>query len=160
MLNKPSFNPATRLRELRERAGYSRDRLAPLIDFAAGSSVQRYELGRNFGDKFLPLELVIKLIPIFEGRGDPPILRSEIVEMAGVNTIVDTEHDNHFEKTFKAADAMLRALIRNGFLELSPDKLTPIALGIARRAADIEPQSAQEYDDVIRYIKDLDKISK
>lgn len=160
MLNKPTFNPASRLRELRERAGFSRDRLAPLVDFAAGSSVQRYELDGNFGDKYLPLELIIKLIPIFEGRGDPPILRAEIVEMAGVNTIVDTENDTHFEKTFKAAEGMLQALIQNGFLDLSPDKLTPIALGIARRASDIEASPGQGYEDVIRFIKDLDTPSK
>ncbi len=159
MLNKPPFNPAERLRQLRERAGYSRDRLAPLIEFAAGSSVQRYELPYNYGNKFLPLELVLKLIPVFEGRGDPPIQRDEISELAGVSVIATPDPDTQFEKTFKAAEGMLRALIRNGFLDLSPEKITPIALGIARRATEMEAEPPQEYDEVIRYIRDLDKVN-
>ena len=159
MLNKPPFSPAERLRQLRERAGYSRDRLAPLIEFAAGSSVQRYELPYNYGNKYLPLELVLKLIPVFEGRGDPPIQRGEISELAGVSVIATPDPDTQFEKTYKAAEGMLRALIRNGFLDLSPEKITPIALGIARRATEMDAEPPQEYDEVIRYIRDLDKMN-
>ncbi len=121
--------------------------------------MQRYELPYNYGNKFLPLELVLKLIPVFEGRGDPPIQRDEISELAGVSVIATPDPDTHFEKTFKAAEGMLRALIRNGFLDLSPEKITPIALGIARRATDIEAEPPQEYDEVIRYIRDLDKVN-
>ncbi len=159
-MNKPDFDPAQELRSLRERARYSRDKLAPLLDFSKGSSVQRYELSENYGRRFLPLDLVTKLVPIFEGLGTPPIKRAEILALAGVDTITSLDSDKHFESTYRAAESMLKTLIDNGFLNLTADKVTPIALGIARRSSTLEPGSPKEFDDVINYIRDLQKISE
>lgn len=157
---KPDFNPAFRLRELRERAKFSRDKLAPLLNFRKGSSIQRYELPEIYGDKFLPLDLTIKLAEVFEGLGEPPITRAEVFSLAGVDAVTQNESDLRFEKTYKAAEGMLSALIDNGFLSLSEDKVLPIALGIARKSTMASVQSRNDYDDVINHIRDLHKIEK
>ncbi len=159
-MNAPTFDPAQKLRSLRERAGFSRDKLAPLLDFAKGSSVQRYELSENYGQRFLPLDLVTKLVPILEGLGSPPITKAEILALAGVDTITTLDSEQHFEKTYKAAESMLKTLIDNGFLNLTADKITPIALGIARRSSAIEPDTSKEFEDVMNYIRDLQKIGE
>ncbi len=108
----------------------------------------------------MPLDLVTKLVPIFEGLGTPPITKAEILALAGVDTIASVDSDQHFENTFRAAESMLKTLIDNGFLHLTADKVTPIALGIARRSSTLETDSSKEFDDVMNYIRDLQKIGE
>lgn len=80
-----SDQPSTALlfKELRNRSGLSMDAVAKALNWKFGSAVQRYEDPKRFKRRYLPLDLAEKLLPIFEGRGDPPIQKAEILALAG-----------------------------------------------------------------------------
>ena len=77
----PTVSPASRqLKLLRQRAGLSIREVAQQLGMEHGSSYQHYE--DRFKKPLLPLELVMKLVPIFEAGGVEP---SELYALAGVN---------------------------------------------------------------------------
>lgn len=77
----PSAVPA-RVRALRQRADLSLDALAKRMGYSRASSIQRYESAEYEGG-FLKRELVGKLEGALVGKGDPPIQRREVWELAG-----------------------------------------------------------------------------
>src|SRR5581483_424230 len=69
-----------RLKQVRQRAGISIRQVAEALGMEHGSSYQHYE--DRFKKPLLPLELVLKLVPIFEPRGIDP---AELFALAGVD---------------------------------------------------------------------------
>jgi phage repressor protein C with HTH and peptisase S24 domain len=77
----PTVSASSRqLKLLRQRAGLSIREVAQQLGMEHGSSYQHYE--DRFKKPLLPLELVMKLVPIFEAGGVEP---SELYALAGVN---------------------------------------------------------------------------
>jgi phage repressor protein C with HTH and peptisase S24 domain len=77
----PTVSAASRqLKQLRQRAGLSIREVAQQLGMEHGSSYQHYE--DRFKKPMLPLELVMKLVPIFEAGG---VEASELYALAGVN---------------------------------------------------------------------------
>ncbi|KXV70923.1 transcriptional regulator [Acetobacter cerevisiae] len=77
-----------RLKEMRERAGYT------IRDFARGlgyedkfSSYRTYET--SYKKEFLPLGMVKKMVPLLIDRGEPPITANEVWSLAGVSAGAD-----------------------------------------------------------------------
>jgi phage repressor protein C with HTH and peptisase S24 domain len=68
------------LKLLRQRAGLSIREVAQALGMEHGSSYQHYE--DRFKKPLLPLDLVMKLVPIFEGSG---VEAGELYALAGVN---------------------------------------------------------------------------
>src|SRR5258708_36497275 len=58
---------ARRLKQIRTRAGLSIRQVAEALDMEHGSSYQHYE--DRFKKPLLPLELILRLVPIFGPRG-------------------------------------------------------------------------------------------
>lgn len=80
-LAMPTVSAASRqLKLLRQRAGLSIREVAQQLGMEHGSSYQHYE--DRFKKPLLPLELVMKLVPIFEAGG---VEASELYALAGVN---------------------------------------------------------------------------
>ena len=77
----PTVSAASRqLKLLRQRAGLSIREVAQALGMEHGSSYQHYE--DRFKKPLLPLDLVMKLVPIFEAGGVEP---GELYALAGVN---------------------------------------------------------------------------
>ena len=77
----PTVSAASRqLKLLRRRAGLSIREVAQALGMEHGSSYQHYE--DRFKKPLLPLDLVMKLVPIFEAGGVEP---GELYALAGVN---------------------------------------------------------------------------
>ena len=74
-----------RLRKLRDRAGYSMERIARELGYKNGSSYQRYESADEFRKDILPLNLIHKLDKALAGRGTPPITREEIFALGMID---------------------------------------------------------------------------
>jgi phage repressor protein C with HTH and peptisase S24 domain len=68
-----------RLKLLRQRAGLSIREVAQALGMEHGSSYQHYE--DRFKKPLMPLELVLKLVPVFEPRGIEP---AELYAWAGI----------------------------------------------------------------------------
>jgi len=68
------------LKQIRQRAGLSIRQVAEALGMEHGSSYQHYE--DRFKKPLLPLEFVLKLVPIFEPRGIEP---AELFALAGVD---------------------------------------------------------------------------
>lgn len=77
------FLASAQLKAIRERSGRSMADVAKDCGYKGASSYQRYESSDLFTKKYLPLELVEKLIPALVGRGVPPITETEITQLAG-----------------------------------------------------------------------------
>ncbi|QHC36484.1 helix-turn-helix domain-containing protein [Komagataeibacter xylinus] len=74
---------ASRLKALRERAGYTVRALAR--DVGMGERFSSYAFYENKLKKdFIPVELVRKLVPLLTDRGDPPIAASEVWALCGI----------------------------------------------------------------------------
>jgi transcriptional regulator with XRE-family HTH domain len=69
-----------RLKQVRQRAGLSIRQVAEALGMEHGSSYQHYE--DRFKKPLLPLELVLKLVPIFEPKGIDP---GDLFALAGVD---------------------------------------------------------------------------
>jgi phage repressor protein C with HTH and peptisase S24 domain len=69
-----------RLKQIRERAGISIRQVAEALEMKSGSSYQHYE--DRFTKPLLPLDLVLRLVPIFAPRG---IEAAELLALAGVD---------------------------------------------------------------------------
>ncbi|MGE5202339.1 MAG: XRE family transcriptional regulator [Acidobacteriota bacterium] len=69
-----------RLKQIRQRAGLSIRQVAEALGMEHGSSYQHYE--DRFKKPLLPLDLILKLVPIFAPRG---IEAAELFALAGVD---------------------------------------------------------------------------
>lgn len=94
-----SETTGARLRKLRERAGMGVRELARTLGKKV-STYSDYESDVR-GFKPLPVELVQGLIPVLLGRGDPPILAAEIIELAGVPVVSE-----RMERIIKALESL------------------------------------------------------
>lgn len=74
---------ARRMRMLRERAGLSLDQLAKAMGYRGASSIQRYENADKLNPGYLKRDFVARLEKTLLGKGNPPIQRPEIWELAG-----------------------------------------------------------------------------
>lgn len=72
-----------RVRSLRKRAGLSMAAFAEALGFRAASSVQRYESPTEYAGGYLKPDLVRAMEKALVRRGDPPIGRQEVWELAG-----------------------------------------------------------------------------
>lgn len=72
-----------RVRALRMRAGFTLAELATRMGKRGASSVQRYENPNEYAGGYLKRDLVAELERALIGRGTPPIVRSEVWELAG-----------------------------------------------------------------------------
>ena len=72
---------ARRLKQIRTRAGLSIRQVAEALHMEHGSSYQHYE--DRFKKQLLPLDLIQRLMPIFEPRG---IDRADLLALAGVDS--------------------------------------------------------------------------
>lgn len=70
------------IKRLRERAGLSMEQMARAMALKGGSSYQNYETRARA--TYLKLTLVRRLLPTLLGKGQPPISRAEIMQLAGV----------------------------------------------------------------------------
>jgi transcriptional regulator with XRE-family HTH domain len=77
-MNKTS-EVAKKLKGLRERAGMSVRELAGVIDVPA-STYAAYE--DKFKKRYLPIDLVKRLLPVLQARSIPP---AEVLELAGID---------------------------------------------------------------------------
>lgn len=75
------------VRRLRERAGLSMAEAAKRSGMKGASSYQRYEDDTKFTRNYLPTDIAEKLARAFVGRGSPPILHAEVMELTGVTVL-------------------------------------------------------------------------
>lgn len=80
--------PREKLQALRERAGWSRAALARACGYASTNGYRHHELPYPQGDKPIPESLIVKLIPLFRGKGTPPITADELVELSGTALVM------------------------------------------------------------------------
>ncbi|RUW04027.1 MAG: XRE family transcriptional regulator [Mesorhizobium sp.] len=74
---------ANRMRKLRERTGMSIDQMAREMGYASASSIQRYFDPGKLKTGYLKRDFVAKVEKVLLGKGNPPITRPEIWELAG-----------------------------------------------------------------------------
>jgi DNA-binding XRE family transcriptional regulator len=86
------MNIAEKLRGLRERAGLSRDKLAKRAGYERGTSLARYEDPDYMQGRKIPAEIVAKLALAMEGRGSPPVTRSEVWQLAEPGSSMVVSH--------------------------------------------------------------------
>ncbi|MFT8863585.1 MAG: helix-turn-helix transcriptional regulator, partial [Acetobacter fabarum] len=73
-----------RLKTLRERAGYTIREFARDLGYGEKfSSYRMYET--SYKKDVLPLPMVKSMVPLLNGRGDPPITANEVWNLAGVS---------------------------------------------------------------------------
>ena len=89
MVESMEIPVAAVLRKLRERAGFSMERLARECGYKGASSYQRYENADQFTKSLLPVPLAIKIASALSGHGDPPVTREEALALAGVRPDAD-----------------------------------------------------------------------
>lgn len=81
-------NAAELLKELRERAGLSRAKLAELAGYGRGTSLARYESAEYMGARRLPVDLVARLESALCGKGQPPISKEQIWALADTGSAI------------------------------------------------------------------------
>lgn len=74
---------AARVRKLRERAGLTMRELAKAMGYKTASGIQRYENPDQLKPGYLSRDFVAKLERALLNKGNPPITRPEIWELAG-----------------------------------------------------------------------------
>lgn len=74
---------AGRVRKLRERSGLTMLEMATAMEYASASSIQRYFDPDKLKPGYLKRDLVAKIEKALLGKGNPPITRPEIWELAG-----------------------------------------------------------------------------
>jgi phage repressor protein C with HTH and peptisase S24 domain len=74
---------ANRMRKLRERTDLSIDQMARGMGYASASSIQRYFDAGKLKTGYLKRDFVAKVEKVLLGKGNPPITRPEIWELAG-----------------------------------------------------------------------------
>lgn len=78
------------LRELRDRAGYSRAEIGRLIGMPA-TTYQGCET--EYKRPFQPVTLMKALVPHLVGRGDPPITNFDLATLAGADVLHPGDYD-------------------------------------------------------------------
>jgi len=78
-----------RLKALRNRAGVTMAEAAQALGYKTASGYQHYEDPKKFLQKYLPHEIIEKLVPLFVGRSEPPITDQEVWDLGGRRTIGD-----------------------------------------------------------------------
>ncbi len=73
----------SRVRALRKRANLSMDDMARALGYKGASSFQRYESAELYTGGYLKRDLVAAIETAVLDKGDPPIARHEIWELAG-----------------------------------------------------------------------------
>lgn len=74
---------SNRMRKLRERSGLSIDDMAKAMGYKGASSIQRYFDAGKLKAGYLKRDFVAKVEKVLIGKGNPPITRPEIWELAG-----------------------------------------------------------------------------
>lgn len=82
MDNSPESITA-RVRSLRERSGLTMAQMAKAMGYKGASSIQRYENPDQYKGGYLPRDFVAKIERALLGKGNPPIQRAEVWELAG-----------------------------------------------------------------------------
>jgi hypothetical protein len=72
-----------RLKALRLRAGVTMAEAAQALGYKTASGYQHYEDPRKFTRPYVPRETVEKLVPLFVGKGEPPIQKEEVWSLGG-----------------------------------------------------------------------------
>lgn len=81
-----------RLKALRNRAGVTMREAAGAIGKKTPSGYQHYEDPNKFFRPYLPHEIIKDLIPLFVGRGEPPITEEEMWDLGGQRVKGDRPH--------------------------------------------------------------------
>lgn len=103
-------NIARRLKELRNRAGFSMAGVAHAIGMKGASSYQRYEHPDNYARKeYLPFDIAVRIGTLLDGKGRPPVTMNEVIELAGLDRASPADWEQKIEQ---ADDAETEELIR------------------------------------------------
>ncbi|MEP3485053.1 MAG: hypothetical protein ABJP25_11585, partial [Sneathiella sp.] len=84
-------HPTIKLKELRNRAGYTIRALGSELKYKTSNNYAFYEDATRFKKKLYPLEFVLKLSKVFVGKGDPPISRIEVLSLSGLDELTAEE---------------------------------------------------------------------
>lgn len=76
-----------RLKTMRNRAGVTMADAAKALGYKTPSGYQHYEDPKKFLQKYLPSEIIEMLIPLFVGRGQPPVTDEEVWDLGGRRTV-------------------------------------------------------------------------
>lgn len=71
--------PREKLREIRQRSGYSGSQLAKELGYSSPTGYLHYEQEQYQDDRQIPYAVIKKLIPMLQGRGTPPITAEELI---------------------------------------------------------------------------------
>jgi phage repressor protein C with HTH and peptisase S24 domain len=83
MLDNSTESITARVRSLRKRAGLSMDAFARGLGMRGASSVQRYEDPTRYAGGYLKRDLVDAMARVLVSKGNPPISRDEVWDLAG-----------------------------------------------------------------------------
>ena len=136
MATRDGVRVTSALRKFRKRGGLTIQQMAKAVGFRNGSSYQHYESPRLFKRKYLPLEVAERFADALEGRGDPPIQRSEIYALAGLDdaeiaarVVVSLD-----ELLMQGVIATTEQYLTKRKLTLPPDKKAKLVLHLYRTA--------------------------
>ena len=137
MATRDSTRVTNALRKFRNRSGLTIQQMAIAAGFRNGSSYQHYESPRLFKRKYLPLEVAERFANVLEGRGDPPIQRSEIYALAGLGDAEITarvEAISLDEMMMQGVIAATEQYLSKRKLSLHPEKKAKLVLHLYRTA--------------------------
>ena len=75
-----------RLKALRARTGLSTHDIARALGYASASSYHKYERPAAQKARPIPIDIVRRLVPLFRGRGDPPVTEEEMLALTDLGT--------------------------------------------------------------------------
>lgn len=78
--------PREVLRDLRTRAGLSAAEVARKCGYSSTNGYIQYEYEAQ-GEKLIPYKLVKRLLPLFVGRGTPPVTEDELISISEARTL-------------------------------------------------------------------------
>ncbi|MBP0492205.1 S24 family peptidase [Pararoseomonas indoligenes] len=78
---------AIRLRKLRERSGLSIQAVADKLGHDGRSTYASREDVKKAKGRFIKVEHALSYLPVFVGRGDPPITRDDVMALTGTETL-------------------------------------------------------------------------
>lgn len=132
-----------RLRELRERAGLSRDALAKAIGLKGSSSYQRYETA-DYKKKYISVEMAENISKAICGKGNPPITHDEVMNLSGVKPASEDEQTRHLSSYTRTAKDKAEDI--DMFLEADPRPLLEALSSDDRMAAIDKVRSSKIID--------------
>lgn len=98
-----------KLRELRERAGLSKRKMAELLGFKGPSSYLRYEDPALYRKDMFPVDLTQRLASVLAGRGQPVISRQEVLSLAGLEALTAKPGQREIMATLEALNRSCEA---------------------------------------------------